>query len=214
MFKDNSLLRLAEHKFLSLITLNGRVLDLGGDKNAEYQKLLKGNFEIFNVNFSQKAEPDLLHDLEVTPLPLASESFDAVLLINVIEHIFNYQALLSEANRLLKKDGKLVIAIPFMFPVHPSPRDFNRFTGDALKLILEKYDFKNTEIHPLGGGVFTTRTLFLHRLLPQPFRWFYGLVAFPVARVNDYLFTKVANLLGKSYKYSDYALGYCVVAQK
>ena len=214
MFKSYSPLRLAEHRALADVVLQGQVADLGGDKNSEYRKLFKGDFKIFDVNFNPAAKPDLLHDLEVTPLPLQSSSFDGVLLINVVEHIYHYQALLSEAVRLLVSGGKLVIAIPFMFPVHPSPRDFNRFTDDALKTMLTDFELKNIKITPLGGGVFTARTLFLHRLLPQPLRSIYGLVTFPLSAGCDYLFSHLAKLSGKSYLVSDYALGYVISAEK
>lgn len=214
MIKSYSLLRLAEHEALSKVELSGQVLDLGGDKNSEYNKLFKGSFDIFSVNFSEASKPDLLHDLEKTPLPLDDASFDAVLMINLLEHIFSYGELLDEASRLLRKGGLMVLAVPFMFPVHPSPRDFNRFTDDAMVSMLKLRGFNNIVVNPLGKGVFTARVLFLHRLLPQPLRSVYGWLFFPVALINDLLFLKLARILGKKYSPSDYALGYVVTAQK
>jgi len=50
-------------------------------------------------------------DLE-KPLPYASNSFDFAVLREVLEHIENKEGLLKEINRILKKNGKLVVSTP------------------------------------------------------------------------------------------------------
>jgi len=208
-----SLLRTEEHKALSHITLSGCVLDLGGDKNSEYLRFFGGTFETTTLNFSPSARPDIVHDLE-QPLPIDTGSYDYVLLINVLEHIFEYRALLREAARVVKPGGGIVIVVPFLFPVHPSPEDYHRFTASALRKEMEVAGLQGVSVQALGGGVFATRYLLLDRLLPKPLRVLNFYTVRYVAHALDALFVGLARASGKKYDTSDYALGYVVVASK
>lgn len=204
-----SLLRLAENKALSDLTLTGSVLDLGGDERSEYRKLIKGDAKYTTVNMSNDAVPDLMHDLE-QPLPLPSVSFDHVLLINVLEHIFNYQQLLSESTRVLRAGGSLYIAVPFLVPIHPSPRDHWRFSEETLYRLLTENGFADIKVQPLSGGVFAACYLLINRLLPSPLRFLFFYTVRFIVQGLDFLVSKMAHLLGKKYEPAYYPLGYFV----
>jgi SAM-dependent methyltransferase len=208
-----SLLRLEEHAALSAVTLSGSVLDLGGDRNSEYVRFFKGRFETTIVNFDKKTHPDILHDLE-KPLPIPDVSFDHVLMFNVLEHIFEYRALIAEAVRVLKREGSAVIVVPFLFPAHPSPHDYHRFTAECLQRELERVGLTDIRLRTLGGGVFTARYLMLDRLLPRPLRIINFYTGRYVAVGLDFVFASMASALGKKYSLADYALGYCITAKK
>jgi len=208
-----SLLRLEEHKALSDIELSGSVLDLGGEKNSEYLRFFRGQFETTTLNFSEKAQPDIQHDLE-TPLPVADNSYDHVLLVNVLEHVFEYRALLREAVRVLKPGGSIVVIVPFLFPIHPSPEDYHRFTSSALEMELSLAGLRAVSVRALGNGVFTSRYLLLDRLLPKPLRILNFYTCRYIASGLDVCMETVARALGKKYKKEEYALGYCAVARK
>jgi len=213
MFSVPSLLRLEEHKALSGITLSGSVLDLGGDKNSEYLRFFKGTFETTTVNLNEKTRPDILHNLE-EPLPVADSLYDHVLLCNVLEHIFEYRALLREAVRVLKPGGSMVIVVPFLFPLHPSPEDYRRFSAPALYKEMEILGLQGISIKVLGGGVFRARYLLLDRLLPRPVRFFNFYTCRYVAQALDVIAETLARALGKKYNKDDYALGFCATAKK
>ena len=52
-------------------------------------------------------------DLEESPLPFSDKSFDVVLMLEVIEHLYNDpMRVLSEVNRVLKDDGALILSTP------------------------------------------------------------------------------------------------------
>jgi SAM-dependent methyltransferase len=206
-----SLLRLEEHRALSGITLSGRVLDLGGDKNSEYLRFFKGQFDTTSVNMSGQAKPDIMHNLE-EPLPMADASYDHALLINVLEHIFDYRALLREAKRVVRPGGSVVIVVPYLFPVHPSPEDFHRFTGSALMRELAVAGLHEVQVQALGGGVFRARYLLLDRLLPKPLRMLNFYTGRYVTYALDRLLVALTEALGKRYLPADYALGYVAVA--
>lgn len=204
-----SLLRLAEHEALSRITLDGAVLDLGGDVRSEYRMLISGAHVFTTVNLDGEAQPDVRHDLE-KPLPFADASYDHVLLINVLEHVFNYRQLLSEATRVAKPGGSVIVVVPFLFPIHPSPHDYWRFTEEALRKECALAGLTIEQIESLGTGVFAARYVALDRLLPDALRFLDYYTARYLARVLDASFTALAHLLCKKYRPAEYALGFVV----
>ncbi len=208
-----TLLRIAEHEALSRVTLSGRVVDLGGDANGAYLAHLRGTFTLTSVNLDESTKPDVIHDLE-KPLPLTSGEFDAALLINVLEHVYEYRQLLAEAVRVLTPGGTLVVVVPFLFPVHPDPNDYWRFSGQTLQKEFELLGLSDVRIDPLGSGVFAARYVMLDRVLPAPLRFLsYHSIRHCVALI-DATFAMLARTLGKKYLPSDYALGYCITGKK
>jgi SAM-dependent methyltransferase len=204
-----TLLRQAEHEALKGISLSGSILDLGGGGNADYRSLIGGEHTFTTVDLGQKA--DIQHDLEEL-LPLADASYDHALLINVLEHIYDFRQLLAEAVRVTKPGGTLVIVVPFLFPVHPSPNDYWRFSGQTLEREMERVGLTIERLTPLGTGVFSARSVMLDRLMPGPVRAL-GLLVRPLIIGTDRLFTALAHALGKKYDPADYALGYALIAR-
>jgi SAM-dependent methyltransferase len=208
-----TILREEEHKALKGIELSGKVLDLGGDKRSEYKNLFVGDFKITTVDINPKADPDITANLE-EPLPIADASYDAALLINVLEHIYEFKQVISETSRVLVSGGKVVIVVPYMFPNHPSPGDYHRFSQTALEKLLNAAGFEEIEVKALGSGVYAARLLFLERLLPSSLQNFFAPISHTVARINDGFMTSIANTSRKKYRASDYALGFLVTARK
>lgn len=208
-----TLLRIAEHKALMPMSLNGSILDLGGDARSDYRSLIAGDHIFTTVNLDKKTHPDIVHDLE-EPLPITAGSYDNALLINVLEHVYEYRQLLREASRVVRSRGTIVIAVPFLYPIHPSPKDFWRFTTEALRKECETAGLRIRSITPLGGGVFSARYVMGERLMPAPVRFVGFVFVRPVIMLLDWMFSKLARLLGRKYDPADYALGYLVNAEK
>ncbi len=94
-----------------------KVLDISC-KRGEILKLLKARgFEVRGTNFTDEAG-----DLEgivvdqgvdlLQGLPYAAESFDVVLLVEVLEHLENHRAAICEVARVLKPGGLLILSTP------------------------------------------------------------------------------------------------------
>lgn len=207
-----SLLRKVECDALSELILSGAVVDLGGEKRSDYRQICKGDFSLTTVNLLTDAEPDIVADLE-RPLPLADRTYDAALLLNVLEHIFEYRQLLLETRRILKPGGMAVVVVPFMFPYHASPHDYHRFTGEALRRELVNAGFIDLNIRALGSGVFAVRYNSLERLMPSYLQRLIAPFIYRCVTVVDSVFTRVARMLHKKYHPSDYALGFFVTAR-
>ena len=60
-----------------------------------------------------------------------------------------------EIKRLLIRNGKVFIIIPFLYPIHAAPNDYLRVTNSYLKTFLENNDFIEIKIYPMSYGPFT-----------------------------------------------------------
>lgn len=154
MNKNYSILRKEEYKILSNLKVDGSILDLGGSKNSGYHQLLKGSHKITTVNIDERYGCDLIFDIE-KEFPLNDNFYDNVLSVNTLEHIFNFNNVISESYRVLKKNGKIILFTPFIFRIHGSPDDYFRYTKSALKKILQENDFKDIVILEMGFGLFS-----------------------------------------------------------
>lgn len=112
------------------------ILDVGagrGDFTAALQNHRSVALEVYPY-----PEIDVVCDLTQTN-PFHPASFDAILLLNVLEHIYDTHAMLSTLSSLLKPGGCLIMAIPFMVKIHQAPVDFVRYTHFALHHIGEQH---------------------------------------------------------------------------
>lgn len=78
------------------------------------------------LNIDESTNPDYLCSAD--NIPVDDNTFDIVMLAEVIEHLENPIAVLNECYRVLKKDGKIVVTIPFLNALHADPYDFQRWT--------------------------------------------------------------------------------------
>lgn len=85
------------------------------------------------------------------PLPLADSCSDAVMLSNVLEHVYAPDRLLSECHRLLRPEGYLFLVVPFLIKEHQAPYDFFRYTRYGLRRLAEDAGFSDISVDPLGN---------------------------------------------------------------
>lgn len=82
-------------------------------------------------------------------LPFGNEKFDIILCTEVLEHLHSPSIAISEMNRVLKKNGKLILSTRFIFPLHNTPNDYWRFTKYGLKELFKNWDI--LELHEEVG---------------------------------------------------------------
>ncbi len=211
-----SILRTHEDTMLARLNLTGRVIDLGGHKSSSYFSLLKTKnpVEVVNLDSTQdgvhktSSKADYVFDLE-NLFPLESESFDNILCINVMEHIYNYNNLLAESFRILKRGGATYFSVPFFFNVHSSPNDYFRYTRSALVRIFEEHGFTDVVVTELGEGPCSAVFQAFGGSIPTTFlRMFFKRTAMFVDRTLSKFSTRYASI-----KYR-VPLGYFIVARK
>ncbi|GAA2533785.1 class I SAM-dependent methyltransferase [Mycolicibacterium diernhoferi] len=94
---------------------------------------------------------DIVIDLNKPLQAFENESFDVVVLSDVLEHIAEPSNLLSEISRILKPGGRLILNVPFLYQLHETPHDYFRYTQYALDRLIEKAGLEVKELVPLGG---------------------------------------------------------------
>ncbi|UNK48976.1 class I SAM-dependent methyltransferase [Lysobacter sp. S4-A87] len=82
------------------------------------------------------ARPDILAD--AAQLPLSDASIDTVLLLDVFEHLRCPREALQECQRVLRSGGRLLVSVPFLYPVHDAPHDYQRLTVHGLRRDIEQ----------------------------------------------------------------------------
>ena len=93
-------------------------------------------------------------------LPFKDGCLDAVLAFEVMEHIADTDVFLSELTRVLKRGGRVVLSVPFVFPRHDF-RDYYRFTPEALTRLCARHGLAVVAIEK-RGGTFLAITLLLN----------------------------------------------------
>lgn len=136
------------------------VLNVGGGR--PFQKYLKNYKKYFqNCNYktldkAARYQPNILGD--ILNMPITDKSVDAVICWSVLEHVSEPQKAAREIYRILKKGGKALIAVPFLYPYHAEKniyKDYYRFTEDGINYLFG--NFSKIEICKVKGlfGVFT-----------------------------------------------------------
>lgn len=86
------------------------------------------------------------------PLALESQSFDTVLLTDVLEHIYQPVQLLSEVARVLRPAGRLIMGVPFLYGLHEEPFDYHRYTEFTLRQMCKDQGLEVISLTPYGGA--------------------------------------------------------------
>ncbi|GHC09306.1 class I SAM-dependent methyltransferase [Thermomonas carbonis] len=94
--------------------------------------------------------PDLRIEAD-QPLPLTNESMNFVVSFQVLEHVREVPRYLEETRRVLTRDGRLFLSTHGVWPYHPHPTDYWRWTQDGLRETLEQAGFVILRITPLCG---------------------------------------------------------------
>lgn len=97
------------------VPANYRILEIGCGRGFLSKQLLDLGYNVICTNYNSKP---LFDDLKCdmvdlnNGLPYAENSFDAVICVEVIEHVPNAVSVLEEFKRVLKKDGLCIITTP------------------------------------------------------------------------------------------------------
>jgi len=173
------------------------------------------------INYAKKRGHKNIIKVDAKKLPFEDHTFDYILLLDVLEHIKDDAAVLIEAGRVLKKDGKIIITTPalqFIWSEHDSEQGhFRRYVrrrirkiASTAKLSVNRISYFNFFLSPAIIGI-----RLLSRLKPfDRFGKFDSKLNFNVAKktfVNELLkliFVSEIKLL----KYVSYPFGISIFA--
>lgn len=165
--------------------LYGLILDLGGNKDSSYRKIIKfSNYsKVITINIKKTGEDYLQADLE-KGIPYKSRSADYILAFNIFEHVYNLQKLLDETYRVLKSNGKVILATPFLKEIHNDPDDFWRFSPTCWQRLLQNSGFNKIKIQSITAGPFLAAYTLFQTILP----WQVCVIIYPVFLILDITF--------------------------
>jgi SAM-dependent methyltransferase len=203
-----SIIRGAEYERLEKLSLDGEILDVGGSRRSGYHQLISGTNKFTVINIDSECEPDYFVNIE-EQFPFEDGQFDNAICFNVLEHVYEFENVVSEQIRCIKPGGKIVIATPFMHHVHGSPDDYLRYTESAFKRMATKYDCSVEKIEQLGDGFFSLGFQCVGDAIPTTYLQFF----FKVIAVS---LDKFLNKISRRYRQltSRLPLGYYVILEK
>ena len=134
--------------------VRGRLLDLGCGTVPLYETYKNYCTDVTCVDWSNTPHKndhvDVYCDL-TEPLPFENESFDSIILSDVLEHIPAPEVLLCEMFRVLSRGGVALINVPFYYWLHESPYDYYRYTEFALNRFASLTGFTVITLNSIGG---------------------------------------------------------------
>ncbi len=122
-------------------------------------------------------------------VPIRSQSMDFVLCTEVLEHVDNIEGSVAEIFRVLRPGGHALITVPFLYPTHEAPYDFQRLTYIGLHGLVTRHGFEVLDAAAQGGPMTLASSWFFRALraaidkggssfgrsgplsLRRPFRW-------------------------------------------
>jgi SAM-dependent methyltransferase len=134
---------------------------------------------------------------DIADLPFTDNSVDAVICEEVLEHVPNPAAVVSEMLRVLKPGGLVYVVVPFVFSFHSSPSDYYRWSKTGLRKLMDHFKEDECDVRSGGGAAlnwilaeFTATVLSfglekVHQILFMVFLIFFAPLCY-----TDYIFHK------------------------
>lgn len=126
--------------------------------------LFRGNYNYFLLKNPNIIKVKSKNQFHYKKLKVKKNSYDYVLITNLMHHISEPIGLIKKVQKILKNKGKIYVFEPLVRELHQIPEDYFRYTPYGLKDLLEKNNFKvkNTKII---GGPFTSAAYYMDQSL-------------------------------------------------
>lgn len=137
-----------------LRTWSGSVLEVGAGA-MPYRRMIPKACAYRALDWSGAGKYFSYHSPEVDyfngrTFPYRKESFDRVLHVEVLEHVWDHRFFLEECRRVLKKGGRLFFTVPFAARWHYIPMDYWRYTRSALEKLCKESGFRDVRVKSRG----------------------------------------------------------------
>lgn len=189
------------HKYLAIIApkLSGKLLDFGCGRKPYENMFNVEKYIGIDIETSGHSHSDSKIDFfyNGTTVPFDDDEFDCVLASEVFEHIFNIDEIIIELQRVLKREGLMIITVPFTWDEHEIPYDFGRYTSFGIRHLIEAKNFTVVDQYKAGTYIETLTQLKMNynylNLLPKNPTW--KLLLNPLINGPVALFGKVKNAI-------------------
>lgn len=157
-----------------------------GCGNRPYRVLFGCKFKNYiGADLAGNGQADILINEDGT-LPSSESTVDCVLSSQVLEHVADPELYLGEAFRVLRPGGSLILSTHGIWPYHPDPNDYWRWTIDGLQLQIRLTGFEIVALKGVFGPESVALQLWqdstyyrLPRLIQPSYTWFFqALISF------------------------------------
>ncbi|MDP2947137.1 MAG: class I SAM-dependent methyltransferase [Nanoarchaeota archaeon] len=151
--------------------------------------------DVISVDYYPFNNVDIVAD--ITHLPFADASIDAIINEEVLEHVVNPREVINEIKRVLKPNGLFYLTVPFVAAFHSSPSDYYRWSKEGLKELVRDFEELESGIrHGPTSAMLSVVNDWLATILSfgsnnlhQVFLMVFMVVTFPL-KIFDYLISK------------------------
>ncbi len=145
---------------------SGSILDIGAGTGAFVRHMQVHGWEAAGLEPDAKAREQALsqHGVQLRPVNqltlLQDQSFDAISMWHVLEHVHDLQGTLSQLKRIIRPEGYVFIAVPNytsydarfyknFWAAYDTPRHLYHFSPDAMRFLLHQQGLQLHAIQPM-----------------------------------------------------------------
>jgi SAM-dependent methyltransferase len=204
---------------------HGSVLDVGCGAQP-YRPLVNANDKYVGIDIAAAKDyfgyevPDTLY-YDGDNWPVEDASAGLVLCTETLEHVRDPSSFLTQAARVTKPGGVLLLTVPFAARWHFIPHDYWRYTPSSLRDLLEKHGFIDVAVFARGNHItvacYKVMALILPLLMPAGAGWIAGILLRLVGLLFSPLLLVLAIIANLSIVLSaggDDCLGYTATAAR
>ena len=218
-------LRLANAGFARDTAPGMLVLDAGAGTQPYRDLFAHATYESCDFEAVAKAYAPSTYVCDLRAIPVADGRFDRIILNQVLEHLPDPAAVLTELNRVMKPGAKIICTCPLFYEEHEQPYDFYRYTQFGLRHLFATTGFTVETLDWMEGYFgtvgyqFSTMARHLPRRSPAGLTTAQRLLVWPVVRALAALSNRLARMfwtLDRQAKVTDsgFPKNYVVVARK
>ena len=167
--------------------IEGTVVNVGSGNQRLHKKII-------NVDIFPGENIDIVLKNNVLPFP--DKYADLIISQECLEHVDNYELLMEEIYRILKKGGFFYLQTPWTIGYHGCPKDYWRFSRDGLIFLSKKFKFSILEIKTTVGpftGLYRilveSSAIFfsnLFQFLYKPSKLFSSIIFYPLKLLDPF----------------------------
>ncbi len=145
---------------------NGEALDIGCGTGDFLNELSRRGWKVKGIEPNKTARNNAINNfgLDVSDeqqlFKFGANGFDVITMWHVLEHVYNLDKHLSQIKKILRKDGRLIIALPNAdsmdaniyknyWAAYDVPRHLHHFNQASFKKLMERYEFEIIKIKPM-----------------------------------------------------------------
>ena len=129
----------------------GRLLDVGCG-HMPFKTLISRHVQQYETFDTQERVGGVTYIGDIQNMhQIPGGSYDSLVCFEVLEHVPDPFKAVQEIQRIVKKNGIVLITVPHLSRLHELPHDYYRYTRYGLKYLLERNGFSVLEMHQRGG---------------------------------------------------------------